>query len=56
MIIFWQFSLLDSSNQMEDIHIAKNSCIDKSTIEQIFSSVLISDIESKEKYSEKNTI
>lgn len=47
--------VINSSNQMEDIHIAKNSCIDKSTIEQIFSSVLISDIESKEKYSEKNT-
>src|SRR6476469_2658554 len=46
--------VVNSSNQMEGIHIAKNAGIDKSTIEQIFTSILIPDIESKAKYSEKN--
>ena len=46
--------VINSSNQMEGIHIAKNAGIDKSTIEQIFTSILIPDIESKAKYSEKN--
>jgi hypothetical protein len=46
--------VINSSNQMEGIHIAKNAGIDKSTIEQIFDSVLLTEIESKEKYLEKN--
>jgi hypothetical protein len=46
--------VINSSNQMEGLHIAKYAGIDKSTIEQIFSSVLISEIESKDKYLEKN--
>ena len=46
--------VINSSNQMERLHIAKNTGIDKSTIEQIFSSILIPDIESKENNLEKD--
>ena len=46
--------VINSTNQMESLHIDKNADIDRSTIEQIFSTVLISDIEFKKKYSEKN--
>ncbi len=46
--------VINSSNQMESLHVAKNAGIDKSTIEQIFSSILIPDIGSKERNLEKN--
>jgi hypothetical protein len=46
--------VINFSNQMEDLHIAKNAGIDKSTIDQIFSKILLSEIESKDKYLEKN--
>jgi hypothetical protein len=39
---------------MERLHIAKDAGIDKSIIEQIFSKILLSEIESKKKYLEKN--
>jgi len=48
--------VINSSNQMERLHIAKNTGIDKSTIEHIFSSVLISDLESRKKYSEEKNL
>jgi hypothetical protein len=46
--------VINFSNQMERLHIAKDAGIDKSTIEQIFSKILLSEIESKKKYLEKN--
>jgi len=46
--------VINFSNQMERLHIAKDAGIDKSTIEQIFSKILLSEIESKDKYLEKN--
>jgi hypothetical protein len=46
--------VINFSNQMEGLHIAKNADIDKSIIDHIFSKVLLSEIESKKKYLEKN--
>jgi hypothetical protein len=46
--------VINFSNQMERLHIAKDAGIDKSIIEQIFSKILLSEIESKKKYLEKN--
>jgi hypothetical protein len=46
--------VINFSNQMEDLHIAKNVGIDKSTIDQIFSKILLPEIESKDQYLEKN--
>ena len=46
--------VINSSNQMEDTYIAKNAGIDNSSIEQIFSSILRSEIEYKKKNLEKN--
>jgi hypothetical protein len=46
--------VINFSNQMERMHIAKDAGIDKSTIEQIFTSILMPEIVSKKKYLEKN--
>ena len=46
--------VINFSNQMDGLHIAKDAGIDKSTIDHICSKVLLSEIESKKKYLEKN--